>query len=295
MSKRLTIILAATALTVGSACGGGNRTARTASATNSATRAVSVTTGVVDAGAAGTASTSVAGSHASGKPASSAGAAGPSTVPSSSARPSPAGQGSSAPLPASAAPSLTPMAPGTYRYATSGTDRVSGPVSSSHPLPDTTTATVIDQGDGTLLLRRDLRLDNGDGQLVEYVLRPTAGNYELVRVHIVTHELGNTDDRSLQVNERAVYFPADRAATPSSTFTLSGSGVNASAHLSFVDNGGVTAVTAGFSFSGELSGSLSTNASFRDVDGFTLSEEVHGDVSFSGVRYQVDYKATLES
>lgn len=225
--------------------------------------------------------------------------------------PSPAATASSeASAPATAAPwaspggPAVPRPPGTYRYDTEGTTKISGPVGGTIRIPPETTLRVDPASGYRQRSVRDLRDKDGNGRVTDTRLRYTPEGIRLTYLKIASTVAGIRDERTFQPSPQPFVLrtgtrPGDRTA-----FTLEGSGITSRTTIDVLRRETLTiggsriaalVIRIHTTFSGDYEGEDTAHNWIRPSDGLLLKEDDVSDVRSGTLRARTEYTAVLKS
>ena len=212
------------------------------------------------------------------------------TGPTDTAAPAPTTPPPPAPIDQSATPS--PVAPGTYRYATQGTMTIG---TSSRDLPPETTLTAEQaDGDGRQVQSRDMRDANGDGSVTRTTMRYAADGVYLERL-VIEFSIGGIGQTST-LTATQPYLMVPKGATPGTETTgvLEGDGIRAAITFTVVSRGADTSAAELLAeLTGEVEGRQSSQITARNADLLTVEEKVDSDVRSGGIQVKSNYHASL--
>lgn len=195
-----------------------------------------------------------------------------------------------------------PAEPGTYTYATDGSMTITG--GTPHRLPDTTTLHAGTPSDGRQRTVRDLRDEDGRGQVTETTLLYNDTGVFVSRVK-VTSDLGGglRNVREWRVDPPGLLAPAGAEPGDRSEFTMRSADTTARVSVELlrrepVEIGAVRVDTIVTSIdivvSGAIEGRQETTAWVRPSDFLTVKEHVESDFSSGALRVQMSYRAELQ-
>jgi hypothetical protein len=198
-----------------------------------------------------------------------------------------------------------PAPAGRYQYATVGTSGIDG---DEHPLPDQTTLRVSDPGrDGFQARVRDLRNEQGYGQLLAYDLHVRDNGIELSRITTATRVRllgGMTDTRTFAADPPGPLVTTGDHVDSSHQFTMY-SGATTIAMTIRIQ--GIESVSIGGTdvdavvleqhlvFDGDIEGTTTARAWLQLGDLLLLREQVDADLTSRDVRHVTSYSAELLS
>lgn len=196
----------------------------------------------------------------------------------------------------------SPAEPGTYTYATDGSMTMTG--GTPHPLPDTTSLDAEAPSDGRQRTVRDLRDEDGRGQVTETTLIYDHAGVFVSRVK-VTSDMGGglRNVREWQVEPPGLLAPAGAEPGDHSQFTMRSTDTTARVSVEFVrreilEVAGVSVETIVTSIdivvSGAIQGKQTTTAWVRPSDFLTVKEQVQSDFSSGALRVRTSYQAELD-
>lgn len=199
------------------------------------------------------------------------------------------------------APAPRPVEPGTYTYATDGSMTITG--GTPRRLPDRTTFRAEAPADGRQHTARDLRDDDGRGQVTETTLLYTDAGVLLSFVK-VTSDLGGglRSVREWRVDPPGLLAPAGAEPGERNQFTMRGGDTTARVTVELLRREDVevagqrveTMVTRiDIVVTGAVEGEQTTTAWVRPSDFLTIKEDVDSHFSSGAIAIEMSYRAEL--
>ena len=197
-----------------------------------------------------------------------------------------------------------PIAPGTYRYDTSGSSSASGGATGSSPFPAVTTLTADPPSGSRQHTRRDLRDAHGNGPSTGEVLDYRPDGIHLVELKVTTVEAGITYQEQFDPTPPPLVLPARPKVGDHLQFTMANPTTTAKVSIDVTGTSTVAvngtpesciAVRTLTTLSGEVSGTTTQDSCVHASDNLNLHEHVTANGQMGLTDFKTDYTATLQS